>query len=678
MDKITLKNKLAQEGIFLEDSQLEKIIHLLESFPHGAREGQQEQVQQLQDELYYLQLEKIKYQNLCNERFQDRNNQTIAYQVGRLTLDFFSNPIKNFKPKEALEIYNQFLQRKKKKTGLTHLEKKLSVWIGGDKLSQINTAKSLHESDHQGLNLNTKIEESTQKANKETMQSTRPPLKRNLSYKKAKELKVAIILDEFSFNSFKDEFVPLILTPSNWKMVLAQQKPDLFFCESAWSGTDSVNRPWKGRVYASVNFPKENRTELLQILDYCNKNGIPTVFWNKEDPTHYPDRVHDFVKTAQLFDFVFTTAEECVEKYKQEYGLKHVYALPFATNPRVFNPIAESDAERTENIVFAGSWYANHVERSKTMHKLFDAFLSNGYELEFYNRYYGDGDPNHLIPEEYLKYEKPSVPNKEIGRVYKSSIFGLNMNTVMDSETMFARRVFELMSSNTLVLSNYSKGMDKMFGKNVIFLDMEPQRLKTLSKDEINRIREENLNNVLKNHTYQKRFETILDNVGIIYDKEMEKITLVTKVGNRSELLSEIELFRKDFSNESYRLLLILTKEFSDLEVAELYSEFNYRAINVVAESYIERYSNDSSRYIETPYFILANKLNEINQKQIGRALLHSSYVDNDYISLESHGDKKYTFEPVMKMSNIFAPKNKFTEAIASFNQTIQQRIYYI
>ena len=43
----------------------------------------------------------------------------------------------------------------------------------------------------------------------------------------------------------------------------------------------------------------------------------------------------------------------------------------------------------------------------------------------------------------------------------------LNINTVTDSDTMFARRVFELMSSNTLVISNYSEEWN-CFGDNII------------------------------------------------------------------------------------------------------------------------------------------------------------------------------------------------------------------
>ena len=502
-------------------------------------------------------------------------------------------------------------------------------------------------------------------------------LKLDLSSKIAKEIKVALILDEFSFNSFKDEFQTIILTPTNWLEQFEAQQPDIFFCESAWSGVDSDQRPWKGKIYASSNFPKENRTELLEIIKYCNRKGIPTIFWNKEDPTHYPDRVHDFVKTATLFDFVFTTAEECVEKYKSNYQLKNVFSLPFATNPKIFNPIETVD-KRSENIVFAGSWYSNHVERTETMIQLFDSLINNNYEIDFYNRYHGDDDPNHQIPELYKKYEKPSVSNQQTALIYKDSKYGLNINTVTDSETMFARRVFELMSSNTLVLSNYSTGVDKIFGSNVVFLDRDPDRIFSLSHDEIDYIRESNLNEVLKNHTYKKRFEKILDSVGIKYNKEDSQITFVVHVKSRKQLILERGYFYEKYGSTNNRIIFILTDNISDLDAAALYTEFNDISVNVVAKSYIEKYAKPNFNCIETPYFILIDSLKELDITVVEKALLHSSYLSNEFISLLPHSHKKYIFEESLIMNNIFTFRTNFLESINSFNEKKEAKVFYI
>ena len=54
--------------------------------------------------------------------------------------------------------------------------------------------------------------------------------------KHIKDIKVAIIADEFTFNCYRHEFTPLPITPQNWKKVFTEEEPDLFFCESAWRG----------------------------------------------------------------------------------------------------------------------------------------------------------------------------------------------------------------------------------------------------------------------------------------------------------------------------------------------------------------------------------------------------------------------------------------------------------
>ncbi|WP_177428435.1 glycosyltransferase, partial [Candidatus Venteria ishoeyi] len=286
------------------------------------------------------------------------------------------------------------------------------------------------------------------------------------SKKEMKKIKVALICDEFTFNSFKYEFDAIIIEPHNWKEVFEKKQPDLFFCESAWAGIDPVKRPWKGKVYSSIRFEKENRGVLLDILNYCKQHSIKTMFWNKEDPTHFTDRVHDFVKTAALFDYVFTTAIECIENYKQQYNCKNVFYLPFATQPKLFNPI--ENYTRSKKVIFAGSWYEQHENRCRDMRMLFDNIFNSNYDLEIYDRCYGDNNPNHLYPNEYNKFVKPKVAFNKIDKVYKSSIFGLNINTVKNSKTMFARRVFELMSSNTLVITNYAKGIEHFFKNQVI------------------------------------------------------------------------------------------------------------------------------------------------------------------------------------------------------------------
>lgn len=462
----------------------------------------------------------------------------------------------------------------------------------------------------------------------------------------ASEIKVATILDEFSYGSFACEFQAIPIEPDNWRERFEREKPDIFFCESAWSGPDPVRRPWKGKVYASINFKNENRAILLEIIEYCKYKGIPTVFWNKEDPTHFDDRVHDFVKTARMFDFIFTSSEECVERYKLDYNCKHVFALPFATQPRMFNPL-EVREERTEDIVFAGSWYAQHPERSALMKRILDRFLDDGFSLKIFDRHFGVDDKNHFFPERFQSYINPGVRHSEISEVYKSSIYGLNFNTVVDSNTMFARRVFELASSNTLVLSNYSKGVEEMFGTDVIFVDREPGRLKALNSADVMAMRERVLNKVLEKHTYEKRWQYILDCIGYGYRENDNALTIVFRVSSDEE--AEKAIF---YTNQlegvipRVRLLLLVDDLVLDSNVAVFYQKYNRYGHGVVSESYLKNYADDLDEIVSTPNVLYIPKCSFPPSDWVKKAVNHLVYAEKRYICFDQA-------EPRYRISNV-------------------------
>lgn len=445
--------------------------------------------------------------------------------------------------------------------------------------------------------------------------------------KYADRVRVALIADEFTTNSFADEFHAIPIEPTDWRQRFEQDKPEVFFCESAWSGPDPKRRPWKGKIYASERFSKENRTVLLEILDHCRKEGIPTIFWNKEDPTHFTDRIHDFVKTAKEFDFVFTTAAECVEAYQREYGVSRVFALPFATNPKLFNPL--ETGTRSSRVVFAGSWYANHVQRSKDMEHILDRILADGFELEIYDRYYGDTDPLHIWPERYQRYLRPSQPHDKMPAVYKSSRFGLNFNTVTQSSTMFARRVFELMSSNTLVLSNYARGTAEMFGDLIVYPDREPDRLRSLSDDDIDQLRARALTKVLSEHTYRHRWLQILRDIGFQHQAREISVTVVCEVCQRNDALAAIAWFQQHGQNlPGARLLILASDSMADLDVAKLYQEFNRFGVTVTSRSYADRYAMlDRYRPIETSHFVAIDPRTAPSSDWLAKAMLHLHYA---------------------------------------------------
>ena len=406
---------------------------------------------------------------------------------------------------------------------------------------------------------------------------------------KLKDVKVAAILDEFSFNSFAPECKLLALTPENWRYLFDHEAPDLFFCESAWAGHDPQARPWRGKIYASENFAQENRAELLEILEYCKRAGVPTVFWNKEDPSHFDDRAHNFVDTAIKFDHIFTTDAGCVPRYKEEYGHRSVHVLQFAAQPKLFNPIEVT--QRSNDAVFAGGWYENHIQRSKDMEQIFDAVLRSGRGLKIYDRYFNfEDDDTHVYPESYAPFIHPPVPGDQMASVYKESNIGININTETQSETMFARRVFELMACNTFVVSNYSKGVDALLGDTVLFLDREPNGLESWSQKRIDASREHNLHTVLREHTYAKRFEEIARVAGLDFAPSTPAIAATALVTDKADTEHAFAALRSLSAPNITAKVLLVGPSVEPFDYGLLLRDFNRDGVQVI------RLANDAPR----------------------------------------------------------------------------------
>jgi hypothetical protein len=142
-------------------------------------------------------------------------------------------------------------------------------------------------------------------------------------------LRVACILDDSAFEWFQYECTLIPLGLDTWKDILQMEKPDMLLVQSAWEGNYGE---WR---YKISNLQKKSDRTLLELVNWCKENSIPTVFWNKEDPYH----LNTFYFAAKHFDYIFTTDSSCVEKYKRLVKHNNVYVLPFGVQPRIHNPI---------------------------------------------------------------------------------------------------------------------------------------------------------------------------------------------------------------------------------------------------------------------------------------------------------------------------------------------------
>ncbi|NKQ11791.1 FkbM family methyltransferase [Pseudomonas sp. SST3] len=315
------------------------------------------------------------------------------------------------------------------------------------------------------------------------------------------QIKIACIMDDFTYGSYQPEAQLQQLTPVGWQAELEDFQPELLFIESAWRGKDEL---WGSKV-------GHNASELQQIVRWCRARGVPTMFWNKEDPVHF----ETFLTTAKQFDFVFTTDMDCIHRYKAALGHDRVYFLPFACQPSVHNPIELY--ERKDAFCFAGAYYARYPERTRDLGN-FVAKLPEFRPVEIYDRNYGKNDPNYQFPAQYQPFIVGTLPFSEIDRAYKGYRYAINLNSIKQSQTMFARRVYELLGCNTVTVSNYSRGVRLMFGDLVITTDSGEEmvrRLQALAGDEESsgKLRLAALRKVMLEHTYEQRLNYIVAKV---------------------------------------------------------------------------------------------------------------------------------------------------------------------
>lgn len=328
------------------------------------------------------------------------------------------------------------------------------------------------------------------------------------AYPKGKEQSpILAVCDPMTWQNLSSEHAAVTITPRNWQQAFnSNQQYKFFFCEAAWMG--AVGAPWRAQVYKDGRVFYENRRDLLKIINQCKTSNIPTVFWAKEDPAYFGDATYDFTDTALKFNFILTTAEECVEKYKK-LGHKQVHLWPFGFSPEIYKPPSGESNYRENTAVFAGSWYTVLPQRSKDLSKIFDIVLDAEISLKIYDRYRVNGSSSKPFPEKYQPYVVDSVLYNTLGEVYRNAQYVINVNTVCDSETMFARRVYEAMACGAIVISNTSIGLRKQFGDNVWHAG------ENFDFERTEAIRKNNIETVFALHTWEQRMKQLFEIIGV-------------------------------------------------------------------------------------------------------------------------------------------------------------------
>lgn len=297
------------------------------------------------------------------------------------------------------------------------------------------------------------------------------------------DLRVGLIADEFTTATLSASVTVIPLDRERWRDQLAEEDIHLVLVESAWSGND---RQWHRGI---GEYESEEHEDIRELLASCRELGIPTAFWNKEDPIHFAR----FRATAALCDHVFTTDGGIIQKYLETPGAqtRTVASMPFFAQPAIHRPLP-TDRPYQHTVAFAGTYYGErYEERSADLLRLLRA--SKPFGLTIYDRQAAIPNSPYRFPTEFASDVQGALPYSEVIASYSSHLAHLNGNSVGDSPTMFSRRVVEIPACGGIVLSGPGRGVEEAFG-GVIPATRDTALMRALlhawSTDPVERIRE--------------------------------------------------------------------------------------------------------------------------------------------------------------------------------------------
>lgn len=272
-------------------------------------------------------------------------------------------------------------------------------------------------------------------------------------------LKIALVADHFTSDCLSVESRIRHLTPTNYREVLDSWRPDLVFVESAFHG---ARGSWR---YELARQPKMLRltppTAIFRLVEHARSRGIPAVFWNKDDGAFFDA----FIDVARAFDFVFTTDESCLDRYRRELppGVPaHVLMMPYQPRFHAFDGFHFQ--QRTA--CFMGSYYRRILdERRRFLDALFEATAQAGMALHAYDRNHGrlSSFMEFRFPRHAHLQVHPSVAHRDTARVYKEHMVSLNVNSVTGSSTMISRRLLEILACGGIAVTNASRAVEAHF-----------------------------------------------------------------------------------------------------------------------------------------------------------------------------------------------------------------------
>jgi hypothetical protein len=382
-----------------------------------------------------------------------------------------------------------------------------------------------------------------------------------MTSRKNSSLCIACMGDEYLLDCLEFEADIIRLYQGTWKTQLEERKPDFLLAQSVLSQGQSEN----GTLAAITDWP-----ELKNILFYCRKKGIPTVFWDTEDSVH----VSHFISAARLFDRVFAADPQSVSRY-QELLSKPVDLLPPAVQPALHNPLKQAGVEQTECTLLFDGW--SDILEYPTEFDFLILLLDKGL---------------HIVESRYRLVankldDLPRFRENIMGCITKAQLLNALRHysvLIMPEKTLSSSlsrswRALEAVACGCSVVAN-TKGLGRIVDEFIVCSEDNEsfqEKILQLLGDE----RERTLTNLVARrkifsaHTYAHRIKQICQSVGIRHDWEEHPLVSVVTPTKRPDLISScLEQFQKQ-SYPNKELIIIVNR-----------SDVDFKAIQVQAEKF--------------------------------------------------------------------------------------------
>jgi len=233
---------------------------------------------------------------------------------------------------------------------------------------------------------------------------------------------------------------------------------------------------------------------LRGLSRYKPKKQHFNIMWN----ISHPDDVS--VEEYNQYDHVFIASETWAKKVAGEVDVP-VEPLMQCTDPELFYP--DPDDNYKHDLLFVGN-------SRKVYRKIIKDLLPTDYDLAVYGTNWKG-----IIPDKYIKGEH--IPNKELRKAYSSCKILLNDHwDDMRERGFISNRLFDGFASGAFIISDKVKKTETIFGDALVTYET-PEELHELidhyftEEDELCKNAETGKNKIMKECTFQKRAESILE-----------------------------------------------------------------------------------------------------------------------------------------------------------------------